>query len=939
MSTAGDGEVRIVRPKLRLLLAVLLARANTLVPVESLVDDMWGDDPPVSAVSNVRTYVWSLRRLLSPADPATAPISTDPQGYMIGVMPDCLDVLAFERLVANGTDACRRGDVPRAADRLEEALALWRGRAFQNVPFTTGTLVAEAQRLEEQRLAAVEELFDARLALGRHAEIVGELQCLVAQHPLRERLWGQMMLALYRDGQQAAALAAYQHLRTYLVEEIGVEPSPPLQALQSEILRSDPALGLSAGAITVASRAQAGQTPRQLPLDVPTFIGRAGELSTLSGLLLQTDVDGGTGEVVVIHGPPGAGKSALAVRAGNLWSTCFPDGQLYVNLRGATSGVQPLCPGECLGRFLRTLGILPEDVPSDLDEAGALFRSLVAVRRLLIVLDNAASAGQVRPLLPGLSRAAVLVTSRVGMSALEGASHLAVGPLEPDASQAMLERLIGDARTAADPTATARLAELCDHLPLGLHVAAARLKARPTWPVRRLVGRLTDERYRLTELAAGDFAVRSSVEVSYAALRRSDDRGDRAAARLLRLIGLLLVTDIDTNAAAALLSTSPAEADLVVERLLDAHLMEAVDSDRYHMHDLIRLFTRELAAETVGGDEANAAITRVLGYYLATAGAAVRLAFPHRAHFPVPEAPAAPKPLADPGEARRWLETERTNLLAVIRQAWPGPAEHARLGIGLTLALHWFLGVGGYPHALIELNEQAIPLARRVGDRRLEAYANGSIAMGLMQVRRYDEADAHIKMELSICREIGDRFGEQRALGNLGLRHLEQNRVPQAIACLEQQLTIAQQIGATIGAMYAVRVLGRAHHHLGRHEEAIRLTEKALAWYDETGDDLSVSVALERLGLIHIDLGRLNEAVDMLAQSVERARRAQYRLGEAHALIGLARARRLLGATDAAANCAAEAMAIADTVGATAEEAAADRECTAAHQAIDGRRG
>jgi tetratricopeptide (TPR) repeat protein len=524
------------------------------------------------------------------------------------------------------------------------------------------------------------------------------------------------------------------------------------------------------------------------------------------------------------------------------------------------------------------------------------------------------------------------------MTGLEGAAHLAVGALDPDASQAMLERLIADARTAADPTATARLAELCDHLPLGLHVAAARLKARPTWPVRHLVARLTDERYRLTELVAGDFAVRSSLAVSYAALQRSDDRGDRAAARLLRLIGLLPVTDVDTSAAAALLSISPAETDLVVERLLDAHLMETADSDRYHMHDLVRLFTRELAAETVGGDEANAAITRVLGYYLATAGAAVRLAYPHRTHYPAPEVPAAPKSLADPGEARRWLETERVNLLAVIRQAWPGPDEHARLGVGLTLALHWFLGVDGYPHAMIELNEQAIPLARRLGDRHLEAYANGSIAMALTQIGRHDEAEAHITAELAICREIGDRFGEQRALGNLGLRHLVQNRVTQAIACLERQLTVARRIGATVGEIYALRLLGRAYHSLGRHEEAIRLTEKALAWYDETGDDLSASGTLERLGLIYIDLGRLNEAADRLAQAAERARRARYRLGEAQALIGLARARRLLGATHAAASCAEEAMAIADTIGATAEAAAADQERTAAREGIGGRR-
>jgi DNA-binding SARP family transcriptional activator/tetratricopeptide (TPR) repeat protein len=925
VSAAGDDEVKIARPKLRLLLVLLLTRANTLVSVDSLIDDMWGADPPESALSNLRTYVWSLRRLLALADPVTAPISTDPRGYMIGVPAECLDMLTFERLVAEGADARRQGDLGLVARRLEEAVGLWRGAAFQNVPLTTGTLVATAQRLEEQRLAAVEELFDARLALGRHTEVVAELQGWVVQCPLRERLWEQLMLALYRDGRQAEALAAYQRLRTHLVEEIGVEPSLPLRRLQSQILRSDPALAPSDGVATAVSRVNVGLTPRQLPLDVSTFVGRAGELSTLRGLL-EADGEGGPGPVVVIHGPPGAGKSALAVHAGSLCSTCFPDGQLYVNLRGATSGVEPLCPGESLGRFLRALGVPAAEVPHGIEEAAALYRTLVAARRMVILLDNAATAGQVRPLLPGTSRTAVLVTSRASLTALEGATHLGLGPLDPDASRAMLERLIGDSRAAADPPATARLAELCDHLPLGLHVAAARLKARPSWAVRCLVDRLADERYRLTELAAGDVAVRSSVEVSYAALRRSDDRGDRAAARALCLIGLVPVTDLDTSMVAALLDTSPTEADRIIERLLDAHLMEATESDRYHMHDLIRLFSRELAAGTVRAGEATAAIARVLSYYVATTRSATQLVYPNRTQYPVLDLSTTPKPLAGHDEARRWLEAERTNLVAVARQSWGGPDEHARLGVGLTLALHWFFRMEGYPHHMIELNEQAIPLARRLGDRRSEAYANGSIGAALTLVRRLEEADAHTAAELSICREIGDRFGEQRALGNRGLNYLLRNRPNEAIACLEQQLAVARQIGATVGEAFALRTMGRAQHQLGRHDEAIRLTEKALAWYDETSDDYNGCGALERLGLIYIDLGRLNEAADILVRALEGARRIRYRLGEAEALIGLARTWRLLGATDKAASCAEEAIAVSDALGITWVRARADTE-------------
>lgn len=930
VAAVGGEQVRVVRPKLRLLLAVLLSRANTWLSVDSLVDDLWGAEAPRSAVSNVRTYVWSLRRLLAPADPATAPISTDQRGYMIHVSPECLDVFTFERLLADGTDAGHRGDLELAAGSLAAALALWRGNAFQDVPFTTGTLVTLAERLEEQRLTAVEELFDIRLMQGRHAGMVSELRSLTGHHPLRERLWGQLMLALYRDGRQAEALAAYQRLRTHLVTRIGVEPSPPLQTLQSQILRSDPALARIPHAPSAAApQVMTSPMPQQLPLSVPTFVGRSAELSALHGLLA---VDGGhdAGPVVVIHGPPGAGKSALAVHAANRWSARFPDGQLYVNLRGATPGVEPLHPGDVLGQILRALGAAAAEVPRNTDEAAALYRTHVATRQMVILLDNAATVAQVRPLLPGTSRTVVLVTSRASLSVLEGATLLGLGPLDPASSQAMLERLIGDPRPASEPSAIGRLAELCGHLPLGLHVAAARLKVRPSWSVQRLVDRLTDERYRLTELTAGDLAVRSSLQVSYAALQSSEDPDERAAARTLRLIGSLPVTTIDSGLVAALLDTGPDQADSVIERLLDAHLIEAGGQDRHQLHDLVRLFTRDLAADITPDDAAIAATTRLFGYYVATAVVATRMVYPKRTHYSGPEVSAAPKVFTDTTEARCWLETERANLLTVARQLRRGPDEHARLAVGLALALHWFLGMEGYPHDMIELNEHAIELARRLGDRRSEAYANGSIAGALRMVGRIEEAEAHLAMELSICRELGDRFGEQRALGNLGFTYSLHDRPGEAIACLEQQLKIARQIGAAIGEVFALSGLGRAYHQLRRYDEAIRLTEQVLAWYERTGDDYNGYGALERLGLIYLDLGRLTEAADLLTQALDRARRISFSSGKVETLLGLARVCRLRGATDTALGHVEEALAIANTLGLIRLRSRAEEERTAA---------
>ncbi|GAB3832468.1 hypothetical protein GCM10027610_024670 [Dactylosporangium cerinum] len=415
------------------------------------------------------------------------------------------------------------------------------GEALEGIPLTTDRLAATARRFEDRRLTAVEHLIDARIESGRHAETIGELQTWIATHPLRERLWEQLMLAMYRDGRQADALAAYQRLRERLIEDVGVEPSPSVRALQSRILAADPALATPHRDAPDPVSLSAGHKPRQLPLDVATFVGRDDEL-TRARPLLDPQGDYRPQPVLVIHGAPGVGKAAFAVRLANLSSASFPDGQLYVNLHGATPGVAPVPASEALGRWLRTLGIAATDLPHDVEERAALFRSLVADRRMLILLDNAATADSVRPLLPGSPGTAVVITSRAGLAILDGSLDMHLGPLSPQASRAMLDKLIGPARTTREPEATQRLAALCDFLPLALHLAAARLKARPSWTVSHLVSRLLDERHRLVELATGDVGVRCSLSVGCTALRDSADPDDRAAAQAFCLLGALRVT-------------------------------------------------------------------------------------------------------------------------------------------------------------------------------------------------------------------------------------------------------------------------------------------------------------------------------------------------------------------------------------------------------------
>ncbi|WP_214104543.1 AfsR/SARP family transcriptional regulator [Acrocarpospora catenulata] len=599
---------------LRRLLATLLCTPGRPVAVPTLIEALWGNDPPRSAHKTLQVYVLRLRQAMGEHDR----IVHGTGGYAATVLPPELDALRFHELTAAGRAARRKADLPRAGTLFQRALDLWRGPAYADIG--DAALVAdEARRLEEERLLTHEELAAVNLALGRHAELVTGLTEMAELHPYRERLHACLMLALCHAGRQAEALRVYQRTRTVLGEELGVEPGWMLQRMHEAILRGDPAevvdeiLGLDGAAhLPAEDEACIGPTavaPCHLPPNIADFTGRH---EMAASLRLSLTGAGHTMPVVALYGRAGAGKTTLAVHVAHRLRETFPDGQLYIDLNGTCPC--PSDPAETLAHFLIALGVDERAVPYGLEERGKLFRALLAPRRVLVVLDNAASEEQVRPLLPGSPSCAVLVTSRRRLAGLSARSAR-VGTLDPASASALLARIAGPDRVAAQPAVAAEILRLCDHLPLAIRIAGAKLALREHWRLEHLADRLRGERQRLAELAIGDLSVRASLAADYRML-------DETSRRALRLLGLLDAPAFAAWVLAAALDVPVSEAETCADRLVDAQLLTCEGSDgdgrfRYRCHDLVRLYARERAELEETPDDRDKAIARVLGALLA----------------------------------------------------------------------------------------------------------------------------------------------------------------------------------------------------------------------------------------------------------------------------------------------------------------------------------
>jgi DNA-binding SARP family transcriptional activator len=919
VADGAGGQLAIAGPRLRVLLAALLLHANIPVPAGELAEMVWDGSPPSGAVVTLRSYV---RRLRSAVDPGGAQIAAVEPGYVIRVEQAELDVLEFEAHCRDARAALRASEWADASASAMRALGLWRAVPLLDVPAEAlrGEFVP---RLERLRLQVLEDRFDAGLRLGQHQELIPQLLDTAAQHPLQERFHAQLMLALASTGRRAQALHAYQQARRALIDELGIEPGPELRGIHQRVLAGDTAAmtkgsdAIQPGEVpgTTLTSAQAGSAgglaaeapvrapagPAQLPADTADFTGREAQASYLCNALASHDVASGPGmvRVVVVAGPAGFGKTTLAVHAAHQVRDLFPDGQLYVHLSGASS--QPAAPGEVLARLLRDLGVDNGKIPEGEEERAALYRTRLTGRRVLIVLDDARDAAQVRPLLPGSASCAVVVTTRNRVPDLLNTGLVDLGALPEAEALELFSRAAGDARPAAEPEATAEVLRACAGLPLAVRICAARLAVRRQWPIATMAVRLRDERRRLDELQAGDLEVRASFQVSYDSLGGGRRRADPA--RIFRLLGLWQGQRISLPAAAALSGERAEDVAGALEELVDASLLESPEPDWYQFHDLLRLFAIERAQAEETGEARREAVSRLLQWYLATATVAADLLSPHRYRI-LEDDPPPPGP---PIDALAWYDGERENVIAAIRQA-----AAARLR-----DLAWRLPAALFPLFLrrhdwadcVTAHRIAVSSARTAGLRKGEARALQNLGGGLAAVGEM-EAFACLEEASAIWRETGDLVGEAQTTISITFACYKLRGPQEAYDHSLPGLELLRNAGNP-----ALLGLGLSNHGdlcriLGRADEGTECLREALAIWTAIGRGSGQANALENLGRIDLDSGRLHEAIASLSE----AHRLQVTEGhleaQAVALRYLGEARHRTGQTDQARESLEAALAL-----------------------------
>jgi DNA-binding SARP family transcriptional activator len=800
----------------------------------------------------LQNCVSALRRVFADAGVHEPVIVADGQSYCMRPAAGALDAEIFAAEVTAATRHAQNGDTERAAAGLLAALNRWRGPALLGL---SGRIVeAAAARLNEQRLAAVEQRFELELGLGRHREVIGELSDLVTANPLRERLVGHLLVALSRSGRQAEAVHVYQRLRKELADELGIDPGAAVQQIYTSILASE------TEEARPATRPQR-PVPAQLPTDVSGFTGRAEHLTALDEVLAEP---ASAVAVAAIAGMAGIGKTALAVHWAHRVRARFPDGQLFVNLSGHGPAA-PLSAGRVLQQFLTSLGVPAEQVPSDVEAAAGLFRSTVAGRRLLVVLDNARDVAQVLPLLPGQSGCVVLVTSRDqlgGLATVVGATMLTLDVVTAGEARDILAHRIGAARVAGDGEAVERILARCARLPLALAIVGARAAVRPGFSLRAVADELTDAQDRLGAFDAGTPAADLSAVLSW-----SYQRLDPPGARLFRLLGLHAGPDIDVVAAASLVGEPVARTRRALAELTRVHLAAEPAPGRFQRHDLVHAYSAELCDELEPAAEQHAALHRLLDHYMHTALAADKHVDPSMPpqDDPAPVEGALVVEFPDATAASAWFTVERLALMAAVDVAWAhGFDRHVwRLARAITP----FLDGGGHWREAIPLQQTGIAAASRAGDAVGAATLHRAIAMTHTRIDGFDEAVHHYQEAVRLYREVGDRTGEAYAHLNTGGVYEAQRRFREAVTHVEAGLALFDEAGEERAAGFAYSGLAHLHAELGEHERALAYCEQALAPERGVGDMVRAAVLDSRGQALH-HLGDHEAAVASFEESV-----------------------------------------------------------------------
>lgn len=887
---------------------MLVAHSNRTVPVPRLVDAVWDQDPPATADRQIRNMVGLLRRALG-TEPAS-PIVTDGAGYRL--VAD--DARVDHRLFASRVATAEELDAAQAVPRLREALELWRGPALDGLPGLA--FAALAAGLEEQRMAALERLYELELEAGRHREVAAELTGLVTDFPLRDRLVRQLLTALHRSGRHSDGLEAYRRHASRLSEELGLDPTPEAQALQRALLLPCPApttrpetttrpeatarpdrTASTAGVAPAAPPAD--PRPEQLPSGLSVFVGRAPELLVLDRVLTtgEPGVRPTAAPCAVITGAAGVGKSVLALHWAHLTRERFPDGRLFADLRG-WSAAGPRSPHGVLTAFLRALGVPTESIPTQLDEASALYRSLLAERRMLVVLDDAADPEHVRPLLPGGSGCAVVITSRdrlTGLVAREGAHRIGIDTFTPTEGQALLARVLGAGTAQAQPQAGARLLDACGHLPLALGIAAAQLRDRPQRDLVAFADELASSTDRLGALEAdGDdrSSLRSAFGLSYRAL-------DPAARRLFRRLGLFPGVDISAPVAATLSTCAVDECERLLGRLTTAHLLAEPSRGRYRFHDLLKLFAAELGTREESPEEQRELHERWYAWCLHHAHAAARVLTPGRRQVPLGPPPEGLR-VADftgPEQATRWCDDQQANLLATVHHAYERGDDETAWKLP---ALLW-----SYLHRTspqtegVALGRTAVAAARRLGDPSAQAHGLNDLGhvwgnLGELTLSRRTFQRARV-----LAHDAGDRCTEGRALAYLGAYHYFTGRYADAGEYYEQALDLLTADGPETDdwtADLCRTSLAPTYLLLGRYQEASDHASRVLARPRAQRNGPMDCSLLNTLAAAQHALGRPEEAVGHYERSLAvSSRLTGYPAQRAHAFAGLAAAHRALG--------------------------------------------